>query len=119
MTEVDCNNPIFDMPSCLTNKKLRCCAFSKAIKWKGELFMTDFFETNYGKWIRAAVIRAVKTFFQVFASLITADGVSASLSDVDWLHIISVAAVALIYSLATSLANLPEQGSFGMDGGRN
>lgn len=55
----------------------------------------------------------------MFASLITADGLSARLSDVDWLHIISVAAVALIDSLATSIASLPEQGSFDMDGGRN
>lgn len=57
------------------------------------------------KWMKAALIRAIKTFFQIFASLIT---VGASLSEISWGYIFSVSAVSAIYSIATSLAGLPE-----------
>ena len=57
------------------------------------------------KWIKAALIRAVKTFAQTGASLIT---VGAVLSEIDWIMIASASAVAFIYSILTSLAGLPE-----------
>ena len=57
------------------------------------------------KWLKAATIRAVKTFAQTAASLIT---VGALLSEVNWTMVFSAAAVAFIYSLLTSLAGLPE-----------
>lgn len=57
------------------------------------------------KWIKAALIRAIKTFAQTGASLIT---VGAVLSDIDWVMIASASAVAFIYSILTSLAGLPE-----------
>ena len=57
------------------------------------------------KWIKAALIRAIKTFAQTGASLIT---VGAVLSDIDWIMIASASAVAFIYSILTSLAGLPE-----------
>lgn len=57
------------------------------------------------KWIMAAGVRAVKTYAQTLASMIT---VGAVLSEVDWTVAFSTAAVAAIYSLATSLAGLPE-----------
>lgn len=60
---------------------------------------------NWKAWFKAAGIRALKTFGQTIASLLT---VGAALSEVDLGYILSVAAVALIYSLATSLAGLPE-----------
>lgn len=61
---------------------------------------------NYWKtWLKAAGIRAVKTFFQSFASLMT---VGAVISELDWAYIASASAVSAIYSLATSLAGLPE-----------
>lgn len=60
---------------------------------------------NFKTWIKAAGVRAVKTFAQTAASLIT---VGAMLSEVDWVLVFSSAAVALIYSLLTSLAGLPE-----------
>ena len=61
---------------------------------------------NYWKkWAFAAGIRAVRTFAQSFASLIT---VGAVLSELDWGSIASTSAVAAIYSLATSIAGLPE-----------
>lgn len=57
------------------------------------------------KWLKAAGIRAVKTFAQTAASLVT---VGALISDIDWLTVISASTVAFIYSVLTSLAGLPE-----------
>lgn len=57
------------------------------------------------RWVIAALIRAVKTFAQTAASLIT---VGAAMSDLSWAYIGSVSLVAGIYSIATSLAGLPE-----------
>lgn len=56
-------------------------------------------------WLRAAGIRAVKTFFQAFIGTI---GGSALLSDVSWPVVLSASAMAAVVSLATSLAGLPE-----------
>ncbi len=57
------------------------------------------------KWLKAAGVRAVKTFAQTAASLIT---VGAIISEVDWGLVFSAAAVAFIYSVLTSLSGLPE-----------
>ena len=57
------------------------------------------------KWFKAAGIRAIKTFFQTFASGFT---VGLTLSEVDWGYIASLSAVSFIYSVVTSLAGLPE-----------
>lgn len=57
------------------------------------------------KWSKAALIRAIKTFAQTGASLIT---VGAVISDIDWVMVASASAVAFIYSILTSLAGLPE-----------
>ena len=57
------------------------------------------------KWAKAACVRAVKTFAQTAASLIT---VGAVLSEVNWTMVLSASAVAFIYSVLTSLAGLPE-----------
>lgn len=57
------------------------------------------------KWFEAAGIRALKTFCQTAVSMIT---VGQALLDINWLHIVSVSAVACIISLLTSLAGLPE-----------
>lgn len=57
------------------------------------------------KWAKAAGIRALKTMAQVIAGgLIT----GAMLSDIDWVALLSTAAVAGIASLATSVAGIPE-----------
>ena len=56
-------------------------------------------------WWKAAGIRAVKTFAQ---ALIASVGTSVALLDVNWSYALSVAAVAAILSLLTSLAGLPE-----------
>lgn len=60
---------------------------------------------DFKKWAKAAGIRAVRTFAQVAGSMIT---VGAAISELDWGYIASVAVVAAIYSILTSVAGLPE-----------
>lgn len=57
------------------------------------------------KWLKAAGIRAVKTFAQTLVSMLT---VGAAFTEVEWIHVLSVSGVAAVISLATSLAGLPE-----------
>jgi len=56
-------------------------------------------------WIKAAGIRAIKTVAQTATSMIT---VGLAISDVDWAKVASVAIVAGVLSILTSLAGLPE-----------
>ena len=60
---------------------------------------------NFKPWLKAAAIRAVKTFAQVFTSLLT---VGAAINEIDWGYTASVALVSTIYSILTSMAGLPE-----------
>ena len=61
---------------------------------------------NYWKeWAKAASIRAIKTIAQTALGMLT---IGATMSEVNWHNVISVALVAGIYSLLTSLAGLPE-----------
>lgn len=57
------------------------------------------------RWVKAAIVRAIKTFAQTFASLIV---VGSTISEIDWAMVGSVSFVAMVLSLATSLAGLPE-----------
>lgn len=57
------------------------------------------------KWLRAAVIRAVKTMAQTAVAMIVAD---QAIYNIDWLNIVAVAATAGVCSIVTSLAGLPE-----------
>lgn len=58
------------------------------------------------KWWNAAGTRAIKTMAQTLVSTV---GVSAAvLSDVNWVVVLSAAALAGILSLCTSVAGLPE-----------
>lgn len=61
---------------------------------------------NFKAWVKAAGIRAIKTFAQTALSLYTFD--RRAITEVDWLYIGSVAVVSAIYSLLTSIAGLPE-----------
>lgn len=61
---------------------------------------------DWGKWAKAALIRAVKTFAQTFASMIA---VGAAFSEIDWLRALSVSGVAFVLSWLTSLAGIPEE----------
>lgn len=56
-------------------------------------------------WLKAAGIRAVKTFAQTAAALI---GTSAVISEVDWIMVLSAATLSAVLSLLTSVAGLPE-----------
>ena len=56
-------------------------------------------------WIKAAGIRAIKTVAQAAIATI---GTSAVLSEVDWVMVVSASVLAVILSLLTSLAGLPE-----------
>ena len=61
---------------------------------------------DWKKFLIAAMIRAVRTFAQTFASMIA---VGAAFSEVEWLRALSVAGVAFVLSILTSLATgLPE-----------
>ena len=61
---------------------------------------------NWKKWALAALIRAIRTFAQTFASMIA---VGAAFSEINWLHALSVSGVAFVLSILTSLATgLPE-----------
>ena len=60
---------------------------------------------NFKLWLKAAAIRAVKTFAQVFASLLT---VGAAINEIDWGYTASVALVSTLSSILTSMAGLPE-----------
>ena len=57
------------------------------------------------KWLKCAVVRAVKTVCQTAVALI---GTSAVMSEVDWLMIGSASLLAGIVSILTSIAGLPE-----------
>lgn len=61
---------------------------------------------EYGKWALAALTRAIKTFAQTAVSLIGTGAVG--FTDLDWVQIASVAGVAAVVSLLTSVAGLPE-----------
>jgi hypothetical protein len=60
---------------------------------------------KFKKWIAAAGVRALKTFAQTAASLIT---VGTIMSEINWAMVFSSAGVAAIYSLLTSIGGLPE-----------
>ena len=56
-------------------------------------------------WIIAAGIRAIKTVAQTAVATI---GVSAAMSEVDWLAVGSASVLAGILSILASIAGLPE-----------
>lgn len=56
-------------------------------------------------WLKAALIRAVKTMAQTAVGMIA---VGAAMSEVQWLYVGSVSLTAGILSILTSLAGLPE-----------
>ena len=57
-------------------------------------------------WLKAAGIRAIKTVAQTAVSLLSGD--MLGIVDADWLSVLSVAAMAGVVSLLTSVAGLPE-----------
>ena len=57
------------------------------------------------KWLKAASVRALKTFAQTSVSMLT---VGQAFIDVSWVNVISVSGVSAIISVLTSIAGLPE-----------
>lgn len=61
---------------------------------------------NFKDWLKAAGIRAIKTFAQTAVSLFGGDLVG--ILEVDWVKIVTVSATAAVLSLLTSIGGLPE-----------
>lgn len=57
-------------------------------------------------WIKAAGVRAVKTMAQTAVGMLSGD--MLGVMEADWIAVASVAAMAGIVSLLTSVAGLPE-----------
>ena len=56
-------------------------------------------------WVKAALIRALKTFCESFASCIT---VGQLITDINWAQALSISIVATIYCLFIAVKGLPE-----------
>lgn len=61
--------------------------------------------TKTKKWIKAALVRAVKTIAQTSVATI---GAAAVLSDVNWIMVVSASLLSGLLSILTSIAGLPE-----------
>lgn len=61
--------------------------------------------SRFKKWLKAALIRAVKTIAQTAVATI---GTGAVISEVDWVMVASASILAGVLSLLTSIAGLPE-----------
>lgn len=57
------------------------------------------------QWVKAAGIRAIKTFAQAAIALLPA---AAMITAVDWKTVLGTAALAAVASMLTSVAGLPE-----------
>lgn len=63
------------------------------------------------EWLKAAAVRALRTAAQVALTMLT---VGMTVHEVDWIQLVSVSAVAAVYSILTSIVtDLPEVGSDG------
>ena len=62
-------------------------------------------KTDFKNWFKCAGVRAIKTMAQTFVATI---GTSVVLTDVNWTMVVSASVLAGIFSLATSVAGLPE-----------
>ena len=60
---------------------------------------------NFKQWAKASAVRAVRTVAQTAVATI---GVSAVMTDVNWIAVGSASLLAGILSILTSVAGLPE-----------
>ena len=61
---------------------------------------------HFIKWLRAAMIRALKTVAQTAVGMLS--GEMVGIMEADWVAVVSVAAMAGVVSVLTSVAGLPE-----------
>ena len=64
---------------------------------------------NKDWWVKAGV-RALKTFAQAAIATIGYEAGSIGITDVNWVGVLSVSALAAVLSMLTSLAGIPEVG---------
>lgn len=71
------------------------------------MFKNNVFKVsvNTKRWVKAAGVRAIKTFAQVAVSMLT---VGQAVMDVNWVNVLSVSAVAAVISVLTSVAGISE-----------
>lgn len=62
-------------------------------------------QNNTLKWLKAAVVRAIKTCAQTAIATI---GTTAIIEEVDWRVVLSASLLAALLSVLTSIAGLPE-----------
>lgn len=62
--------------------------------------------TEFMNWLKAAGIRAIKTVAQTAVGMLS--GEALGIMEADWVAVASVAAMAGVVSLLTSIAGLPE-----------
>lgn len=62
-------------------------------------------KNNTNRWLKAAGIRALKTFAQTMIATI---GTTALIENVNWQIVISASLLAALLSVLTSIAGLPE-----------
>lgn len=62
-------------------------------------------KNNFKQWVKASLVRAIKTVCQTAVSLI---GVCTLMSEVDWLMVLSASLLSGILSILTSVAGIPE-----------
>lgn len=63
-------------------------------------------DKNFINWLKAAGIRSIKTVAQTAVGMLS--GEMMGILEADWLAVASVAAMAGVVSLLTSVAGLPE-----------
>ena len=71
------------------------------------MFKNNVFNVSTKKWLKASIVRAVKTMAQTAVATI---GTSVMLGDVNWVMVGSESALAGILSVLTSVAGIPEVG---------
>lgn len=71
------------------------------------MFKNNVLNVSTKKWLKASIVRAVKTMAQTAIATI---GTSVMLGDVKWVMVGSASALAGILSILTSVAGIPEVG---------
>lgn len=71
------------------------------------MFKNNVLNVSTKKWLKASIVRAVKTMAQTAVATI---GTSAMLGEVNWVMVGSASALAGILSVLTSVAGIPEVG---------